>query len=300
MSEVVFSGVYAMVYAFFDQDGRLDRAAMRRQVEACLAAGAHGVAALGLATEVGKLTPDERFAIMDWVTTDVAGRVPVALTISGATVEAQIAEAQRASAAGATVLIHQPPPKASAPDDEALIAFFAGAMGGHGLPAALQNAPAYLGVGLSTAGLQALQRRCSRFRLLKGEGPAVEIAQTIAALGDHLAVFNGRGGLELPDNMRAGCAGVIVAPDVIDSLIAIVSAIRNHDDDEAERRYRDVLPAIVFVMQSIDTLTIYGKRLAAWRMALDVAYDRAPGLKPTAFGLAATRRLATALGPMRE
>ncbi|HTN96085.1 MAG TPA: dihydrodipicolinate synthase family protein, partial [Nordella sp.] len=109
MSE--FSGAYAILYAFFDAEGGLDRAAMRRQVEASLAAGAHGIAALGLATEVAKLTREERHQIMDWVAEDVAGHVPVAFTIFGTTIEEQIAEAKRAKSAGAAWLIHQPPPK---------------------------------------------------------------------------------------------------------------------------------------------------------------------------------------------
>src|SRR5437868_14817297 len=98
----MYSGPYAILYAFFDAEGRLDRAAMRWQIEASLAAGAHGIAALGLATEVAKLTRDERHQIMDWVAADVAGHVPVAFTIFGATAEEQIAEAKQAKSAGAS------------------------------------------------------------------------------------------------------------------------------------------------------------------------------------------------------
>jgi 4-hydroxy-tetrahydrodipicolinate synthase len=287
-----------MVYAFFGADGRLDRGAMRRQVEASIAAGAHGVAALGLATEVAKLSADERRAIMDWTAEDVAGRVPLAFTIFGASVEAQIAEAERARAAGANWLIHQPPPKGKVKSEAELVDFFAAAMAGHSLIAAIQNAPAYLGLGLSSAGLVALASRAPNFRVLKGEGPAIEIAETIAALGGDFPVFNGRGGLEFLDNLRAGCAGLIVAPDVIDILVRAFEQSRARRDEEAERAYRAALPAIVFVMQSIDTLIAYGKRLAAWRIGIEVVHDRAPALAPTAFGLAVTRRLAGELGAM--
>ena len=287
-----------MVYAFFDADGRLDRGFMRRQVEACLAAGAHGVAALGLATEVAKLSADERLAIMDWTAEDVAGRVPLGFTIFGASVEAQIAEAERARSAGANWVIHQPPPKGTVQSEAELVDFFAAAMAGHSLTAAIQNAPAYLGLGLSREGLASLARRTPNFRVLKGEGPAIEIAETIATLGGAFPVFNGRGGLEFLDNLRAGCAGLIVAPDVIDVLVLAFDRLRAGRDDDAERAYREALPAIVFVMQSIDTLIAYGKRLAAWRMGVEVLHDRAPALAPTAFGLAVARRLAGELGAM--
>ena len=84
-------GVHAILYAFFDADERLDRAAMRRQVELCLEVGIAGVAALGLATEVSKLSFEERRTVMDWVSADVAGRVPLGFTIYGQSVGEQIA-----------------------------------------------------------------------------------------------------------------------------------------------------------------------------------------------------------------
>jgi 4-hydroxy-tetrahydrodipicolinate synthase len=289
-----------MVYAFFDVEGRLDRAAMRRQVEASIAAGADGVAALGLATEVAKLSADERLEIMEWVASDVAGRLPLGFTIFGPTVEAQVAEAERARSAGADWVIHQPPPKGTLRDEGELVDFFASAMAGHSLIAAIQNAPAYLGLGLSREGLVALERRAPNFRVLKGEGPAVEIAETIGALGGDFPVFNGRGGLECVDNLRAGCAGLIVAPDVIDRLAPAFAHFSGGREDEAERAYCEALPAIVFAMQSIDTLICYGKRIAAWRMGLEVVHDRPPALAPTDFGLAVARRLASELGAMKR
>ena len=134
-------------------------------------------------------------------------------------------------------------------------------------------------------------------RELKGEGPATLIARVVEETEGKLAVFNGRGGLELPDNLRAGCAGLIPAPDCFEVQIAIYEAMRRGDEVEAERLYRDILPAIVFVMQSVDHLLCYGKRLTAARLGLTV-HDRDPGLLPNAFGEAAVVRFARALGPM--
>src|ERR1041385_6655036 len=51
-----FFGVYPMVYALFDKRGNLARESTRRQVVAMLKHRVHGVAVLGLATEVNKLS----------------------------------------------------------------------------------------------------------------------------------------------------------------------------------------------------------------------------------------------------
>ncbi|HRO58229.1 MAG TPA: dihydrodipicolinate synthase family protein, partial [Burkholderiaceae bacterium] len=43
-------GIWPILFAYFDSQGRLDREAMRRQVQAALGWGAPGVAVLGVAT----------------------------------------------------------------------------------------------------------------------------------------------------------------------------------------------------------------------------------------------------------
>ncbi|MCB0084246.1 MAG: dihydrodipicolinate synthase family protein, partial [Caldilineaceae bacterium] len=86
-----FHGVYPILYSFFDEHGALDRAAMQRQVEACIANGAHGIAVMGLATEVGKLDVNERRAVIEWVGEAINGRVPYAVTVGEGSVPGQIA-----------------------------------------------------------------------------------------------------------------------------------------------------------------------------------------------------------------
>ncbi len=46
-----FSGVYPILYAFYDRRGRLDDGLMRLQVEKCIAAGAQGIAVRGQADD---------------------------------------------------------------------------------------------------------------------------------------------------------------------------------------------------------------------------------------------------------
>ena len=290
-------GIWPILYAFFGADGGLDRAAMRRQVEACVGGGAAGVAVLGLATEVGKLSPLERAEVVAWAAEDLAGRVPLAATIFGETVTAQVDAVAHAAACGAALVILQPPRDPAMREPGALAQFFAAVLDRCSLPAGIQNAPEYLGVGLDVAEVADLARRHEGFRVLKGEGPAVLVQRMVAACEGRLAVLNGRGGLELPDNFRAGCAGLVPAPDCFDVQVAAWAALAAGDVAGGELLYRDILPAIVFAMQSIDHLVCYGKRLVAARAGLGPVRDRAPGIVPTAFGEAAVARFAQALGP---
>ncbi len=290
-------GIYPMLYAFFDHRGNIDRPAMRRQVQACVANGAHGVAVLGLGTEINKLSDAERRQMVDWVAEDLAGRLPLAVTVNAPTVDAQVEFARFAHSRGASWLILQPPPDRGVPEDF-FIHFFGAVADRVELPVAIQNAPEYLGVGLTPAGVRALAQGHPNFRLLKAEGAALSIRAVIEETGDSVTVFNGRGGLELLDNLRAGCAGVIPATDSFDRQARIFDLLRAGAESEAESIYREVLPAIVFVMQSLQTLHTYGKRIAALRLGLGEVFDRAPALLPSEFGLRCARRYAAALGPL--
>lgn len=291
------SGIWPVLYAYFDHDNLLDRNSMRIQVERTIAAGAPGIVVLGLATEVQQLSRGEREQIVEWAHQDIRHRVPLAVTVTGDTPETQIEFGNWAVAHGARWLILQPPSTRTQPE-RFYFDFFASVMVGltDTAGAGIQNAPEYLGVGLSPESIAELARRCPNFRWLKGEGAATVLHATIECLrksGSTLPVFNGRGGQELLDNLRAGCAGMIVAPDCFDHQASIFEVFKR-DPAAAQRLYEDVLPAIVFVMQSLDALTCYGKRIAAWRMGFEVSHDR--GIAPTAFGLECARRFADSLG----
>lgn len=292
------SGIYPMLYAFFNEADALDRAAIRRQVDACVSNGAHGVAVLGLATEVSKLSEAERRSLVEWVAEDLGKRLPLAVTVFGETVAQQIAFGKHAYACGAQWLILQPPRSLGA-GDEAPLRFFGAIMDQLDLPLAIQNAPEYIGVGLSAEGVATLVRNHANFAVLKGEGPVLAIREVIERTEGKLAVFNGRAGLELTDNLRAGCAGMIPGMDFLDREARVFDLMRAGKETDAETIYREVLPGIVFAMSSIDHLVCYGKRIAALRLGLGEVHDRAPGLTPSAFGLECVRRIAKTLGALR-
>ncbi len=291
------SGIYPMLYAFFSANGSLDRDAMRRQVQACVANGAHGVAVLGLATEVAKLTERERHQVVEWVSEDLAGRLPLAVTVFGETVKQQIAFARHAQRCGAAWVILQPP-RISGAGDEELVPFFGQVMDQLDMTAGIQNAPEYIGVGLTADGIAELVRRHDNFTVFKGEGPVLQIRNIIERHGERLAVFNGRAGLELTDNLRAGCAGMIPGLDLFDLQARCFDAMSSGQEEAAQTLYAHALPAIVFVMQSIDHLVCYGKRIAAQRLGIEAVHDRSPGLAPTPFGTTCARRYAGQLGPL--
>jgi 2-keto-3-deoxy-L-arabinonate dehydratase len=293
------AGIWPILYAFFDQSNRIDRAAMQTQVEACVAEEAPGLAVMGLATEIGKLSTAERHEILEIVAEALAGRRPLAVTIGGASVEAQVEFGRAAQRAGASWVILQPPPERGLPELDYL-RFFGAVADKLSLPIAIQNAPQYTGVGLSNAGLRELNRQHPNISLLKAESSAADVRRLVEESAGVFRIFNGRGGMELPDNLRAGCVGLIPAPECVDVQLQIFKLMQAGNEAEAERLYRSILPLIVFLMQSLDTFLCYGKRLTAQRLGLGPVYDRQPAMTPTAFGLDSLTRYAAGLGRFKR
>ncbi len=286
-------GIYPVLYAFWDADGRLDRAAMTAQVEHCIAAGAHGIAVLGLVTEVHKMDVNERLALVEMVAATIEGRVPYAVTIGEPSLPGQIAFSRAAERFGADWVILQPPAAGGAGEAD-LIRFFGAVADAVGVEVAVQNNPVNLDVSLSVGGLVDLNRHHPNIAIVKGEGYSVDIARVIEASGNAYRVFGGQGGIEFPALLRSGGVGLIPAPDFLPAHVRLFDAWQEGTETsraEAERIHRAILPAIVFMSRSLPGMICYGKRLVARRLGLPEPHDRAPALAPTAFGLAELQRL---------
>ena len=287
-------GIHAVLYAMFDAREQLDRAAMRAQVQACVAAGVDGIVVLGLATEVAKLSEREQRDVIVWAAEDVAGRVPLGVTIYGKAVESQLALLHDAERSGADWLILQPPSVGQYGSKE-IARCFAHLAVAATRPVAIQNAPALMGRGLDPDEISALVAAQPTITHLKAEMPVLQLASLTAACGDRLTVLGGQGGLEMLDALRAGCRGFVLGPDIVDHAVRIWRHWRDGEVEAASRAYEFVLPEIVFAMRSLEHLVAYGKRIFARHAGLG-AHDRSPCQPPTEFGLACVERYAAALG----
>ena len=215
------------------------------------------------------------------------------MTIFAQTPDEQIERVHHAAAAGADWVVLQPP--ANATNETDLVGAFARVLEASSMPAALQNMPQFIGVGLSVETIADLATRYPRVMGVKQEVSATETAQLVMRLEGRAQVLSGRGGIELVDCMKAGVAGNIPAPEYADYLIALWDHMSAGREDEAREVYRRVLPMATFVLQSLEALTTYGKLLFCLRHDITF-HQRAGAMAPTAFGLEALKGHARALG----
>ena len=291
-----FSGLYPMTLAFFDADDRVDLAAIRAEIEAVAAHRPDGIAVLGLATEVNKLSLPERHQVLECVAETLGGAMPLSVTIAENSADGQIAFARAAVDAGAAWVILQPPPVQDVPE-LVLQRFFGRVADRIDVPVGIQNAPMYLGIGLSSEGLVSLNRQHPNVAILKTEDSPLEIARTVEETGGTYDVFAGRGGLEMPELMRAGCVGCIPGVEVCDRLIRASRLLEKGDAEAAQNVYREAEPVIIFLEQSINHFVTWSRELTARRLGLDRAEHRL-GTEVSPFAVALIDRFREALGPL--
>jgi len=300
MAKGEFHGIYPMLYTFFDAAGGFDRAAMRRQVDACINAGAHGIAILGIVGEFNKMDVRERLAVLECVAESMNGRVPLAVTVPEPSVAGQIAFMKAAEGVKAAWVILQPPPVKGAPEAE-LVRFFGTVAEKSSIPVAIQNNPVNLDVWLTNAGLRTLNRNHPNVWLLKGEAPVTTVHRTIEETEGAYDVFCGLAGKEMPMSLRAGCVGCVPAPDCIDVQVSLYEAMRvagSAGEAEAERIHREILPLLHFMTHSPEHMLCYGKRFMAKRLGLPEFHPRSPSIQPSRFGTMVADRLGAALGSL--
>jgi len=289
-----------MTYALFGQNGKLSRSAMRSQVAAMLAHGVHGVAILGMATEVNKLSTAERRTLLEWAAEDIGGKVPLSVTVAESNIEGQVEFVRAAKEAGAKWVILQPPKVLNVPESE-LIRFFGTVADQAEIPVGIQNAPEYLGIGLTHSGFRILHRAHPNVMIAKVELPPIHIRILIDETEGAMDVFDGRGAVAMLESLRAGAVGIIPGGECFDVLVRIYNEIAQSNSTttaEAERLHAGVLPLQVFIMQSLDSLIVYGKQVLCQRLGLTETEPRIPCTPPTVFGTDTARRYADALGPL--
>lgn len=296
MANLLHPGIYPMLYSFFGSDGELRLDPFSQQVDAAISAGAKGIAVLGLGTEAAKLDEDECAAVITSVAKRLNNRAPMIVTIRGETPDNQLKAARRALDLGATALLLQPPSETIS--EAALLTFFSEVINALDCPVGIQNAPEFLGYGLNDNNLISLAQNHTNFSIAKLECSALALEPSAKALTGKTMVFNGRCGLELTDNLRAGAQGLIPGIETIDRTAAIHAAFIAGEHEYADELYAELLPVLTFVMQGIPQFLTYGKTLLAYRLGIEIGSAREPWLQPTDFGLECITRYAAQLGPL--
>ena len=289
-------GIFPILYTFFNKNNSIDYKLMEEQISLIFKKKCNGIAALGLATEVNKLTLKEKIKIIELISKIIPSSLPKAITIQAKNNKDYLKLIEVSKSNNVDWLILQPLIKKNMTDQNCYSFFKKIMPSTKGTLTGIQNAKEYIGVGLNSDQILKLYKKFNNFRAIKGEASSIHMQQEIIKYPKNLIVFNGRGGQEIVDNFKIGCKGIVPCLDGADKFLKIYNYFKQNKLDHAEREYKNILPNIVFIMQSIDSLVCYGKRVCAFRMGVKNVYDRKPFLKPTDYGIKKSKKIAQSLG----
>jgi 4-hydroxy-tetrahydrodipicolinate synthase len=243
--------VFSVLPTPFDAQGRFDPASLRRVIERFLGAGVNGFTALGVTSEVARLSEAERTLVLGTVMDSVRGRVPV---VAGATAEGLhtcIEFSLQAKAMGAAAVMVSPPrmPKLNS---EAVVAHYRALSEAVELEIVVQDYPPISGFTMEAPLLARIARELPRARTIKLEDPPTppKIARILAqSEGVPLKIFGGLGGVFLLEELLAGGAGAMTGFAYPEALVEVVSRYGSGDVDAAAEAFYRYVPLMRFEFQ---------------------------------------------------
>ena len=231
----------------------IDEAALRREVEFCIACGVHGLVLPALASEFMVLTDDERRFVVETVVTQTAGRVPVVANVAAPSANAAIVFACHAREHGADAVMALPP-YVRRPTMDAVLNYYAAIAEAARLPVVIQNAPPPFGISLPTPIVLRLVDEIEGVSYIKEErSPAGRLmSEALAAGSPRLrGILGGSAGLYLPGELRRGAIGCMPSAAVGDVLVAVYDAFMAGDTVAARAIHRRALPLLTLEMSAM-------------------------------------------------
>lgn len=230
----------------------IDEAALRREVDFCIAGGVHGLVIPALASEFMVLTDEERRFVVEVAIDQAAGRVPTVAVVAAPSTKAAIAFAAHAREAGAAAVMALPP-YVRRPSAEGVVAYYRAIADAAGVPVIVQNAPPPFGISLPTPVVLRLVEEIPLVDYIKEERlpPGRNLEDVISGAPAKLrGVFGGMAGMFFLSELERGAIGSMPAAAVCDILVTIYNAWKAGDITRARAIHTQLLPLLVLEMSA--------------------------------------------------
>jgi len=241
-------GIFAIVVTPFNDELKLDEAALRRQIEFCIERGAAGLVGPANAGEFATMSDDERRRWIRIVTEAAAGRVPVIAATTHAHRVPALALSRFAQEVGADGIMAMPP-HILPPAAGGCYEYDSAINDALRIPICVQNFMGPIGTPMSA---DLLARMCSELeyvQYLKEETlpEPRAISRTLAAAGDACrGVFGGQGGIYMIDEWRRGACGNMPASQSVDVHAQIWHLLEQKNEAAARALFNRLLPLLNF------------------------------------------------------
>ena len=274
----VVHGVCPVLEVPFTARGEVDLGSFQRIVRHVITTGATSVLFPGFASEVLKLTDEERAELTGSLLCQTRdSHVTAVVSIPDHCTEVAV---QRATdvvhrGAGAVNVLppHQlsPTPAAVRAHLEAVLVAVAPT------PVMVQVAPQQTGSTLTAQDLVRLSERHANLRFVKVEStPPGAMITTLRSEAPRLATLVGYAGLQLVDAWRRGAVGVQPGCSFTELYVRVWELLDRGEEAAGERLHRRMLPYLSYWMQGVEIIVAVEKLISARRGLVADPYCRSP------------------------
>ena len=240
-----FRGIYPILQTPFRDDDTIDLACLRREVEFCIQAGAHGLCWPQAGSEFELLTDEERLQVAELLVREARGRVPVIVGVQSTHYwKAALDLARHAEFIGADGIISLPPFQAG-PSPEDVAQYFRALSAATSLPIFIQSASNRYGPAMSVDQILSLARECPTVVYIKDEAePTFERITDLCARGQGVmqGIFSGNGARNLLDEMAVGAHGSCPGADLVDVFARVYDLYQAGNRREAAALFEGLAP----------------------------------------------------------
>ena len=293
MPDRTMRGIFPILAMPCDAEGRIDVEDLQRETDWLIECGVHGVG-IAIASEIYKLTDDERDLALTTVVEQAAGRVPVVMNTGAQGTDLAARLSKRAEELGADALMIRPPTFMPVPADE-IVEYFRRIAGAVSIPIFQQDqatAPVPPALAVRIAGEH--ENLC----YVKVESPptAPRIAEAAALRGDSgLILFGGASGTFLFEEVRRGAVGSMPGSAIPDVFVSVWDRWHGGDQVGAEAEFNRYAALIRTLKQPQGLDNWLYKEVLVRRGVIKAAHARRPAVRP---GPAQIRELEEILGEL--
>jgi 2-keto-3-deoxy-L-arabinonate dehydratase len=253
-------GVLPVIQTPFLPDDSIDEKTLQREVDWLFDCEVDGFA-IGMVSEITRLTDAERDGLLACLVHFGAGRGPIIASIGAESTAQALRHANAAERLGAAALMVTPPTSRPCSERE-LIAYFQAIVGHTSAPVIVQDASGYVGYTIPIAVQASLWQGFPNRILFKPEAPPVgsHISSLRNATDGRAKVFDGSGGIALVENFHRGVSGTMPGSDLAWAIVAIWRALQNKEE-KLIRAIQGPLTSIIALQSSIDAFLAVEKLL---------------------------------------
>ncbi len=226
----VLFGVVPILLTPFDENGELDEASLRNEVDFAIDAGVHGLG-IALGSEIYTFTEAERDRVTSIVIERTRDRVPVVVNTGAISTNLAVHYSRRAHELGAAALMCTPPGAGFSLGEVA--GYYQAISDAVPLPIVIQDTPT---TPVAAGSIRVIAEACEQVTYAKVESvpPAIQVGKAVREAGDVVEIFGGAGGGQFLPELRRGSIGTMPFPTTPGAFVEVWDRWRDGDASGAQ------------------------------------------------------------------